>query len=300
MFSVGTLALKVEDLTKAYGNKVVLKDLNLSLATGQTLALLGRNGAGKTTLLNTLSHIIEPTSGRIQILPRAHAPQKLTLVPQENNCLYSDTLLNTLLDQAGLYGISRPKALLKAEFLMKKFHLWKRRFDKIHQLSTGQRKIIMLLRSLMIDPDILLMDELTAGLDYFHKKFFLQELKSLNLSGISIIISSHQLEDIYEMCDSFAILNNGHIQNFYQKENLPEHLSRKKLIIYVNEPISNQLPASWEKHGLSIQIPITPNTSINQIFKQLSQFNLKFVDFDIRTVSIESFLIMDNESHAME
>lgn len=281
--------ITIKDLTKSYGNKTVLSNLDFSISAGQILALLGRNGEGKTTLLHIISNVIRADSGFVELTGK----QRLTIVPQENNCLLSDSVLVTLLDHAGIYGIRAKIARDKAESLLRKFNLWERRHTKIHQLSTGLRKILMLLRSLIIDPSIILMDEVTAGLDYFRKKDLLRELMSLKELGLTMIISSHQLEDIYDLCDSFAILSKGKIKEHYLKQSLPPELSTKKLVLVFSDEhvhLPEDFSYRYHRSNNKYEIIVNSNIVLNDLFKELGSIHAKIRDFHYLPTTIEDFL----------
>jgi len=228
-----SLALSTENLTKTYSNKLkALKGVNLKVEQGDFFALLGSNGAGKTTAIGIISGLLKSTSGAVQINgldQKAHANEvkrMIGLMPQEFNFNPHEPNIEILLNQAGYFGISRSEARTQAEVLLKKMELWDRRFDVAQSLSGGMKRRLMLARALMHKPSILILDEPTAGVDVEIRQSMWRYLTQLNNEGMTIILTTHYLEEAEALCRNIAILNNG---------NLVEQSNMKKLLLKQND-----------------------------------------------------------------
>lgn len=284
--------LILTNIKKSFPTLEVLKNVSLQLNAGEALGLIGKNGAGKSTLLNTICTIHEPEQGEIIICgkPIKEGLRHLSYVPQENNCLLPEKLINIILDQAGLYSIPKKLAVEQAEILLKRFNLWSKRKNPVYTLSTGQIKLLMLCSALITNPDVLLLDELTASLDANMKNTIFQELNERLRQGMSIILSTHQVYDIYALCQKFAFLSDGIIKNIFSRLSLPEILKAKKLILYVSSPYASppdELKDNWKNSGNSIEILIQDISQLPFIYAILQKNNVSFYDYIIKPLLIE-------------
>jgi len=195
------LALSTEKLTKTYSNQLkALIGVNLKVEKGDFFALLGSNGAGKTTAIGIICGLLKSTSGSVEINgldQKAHVnkiKRMIGLMPQEFNFNPHEPNIEILINQAGYFGIARTEAKIQAEKLLKKMELWDRRFDVAQSLSGGMKRRLMLARALMHEPEILILDEPTAGVDVEIRQSMWLYLKQLNKEGVTIILTTHYLE----------------------------------------------------------------------------------------------------------
>ena len=280
-----TLALSTENLTKTYSNKLkALKGVSLKVEQGDFFALLGSNGAGKTTAIGIISGLLKSTSGEVQINgldQKAHANEvkrMIGLMPQEFNFNPHEPNIEILMNQAGYFGISRSEARTQAEVLLKKMELWDRRFDVAQSLSGGMKRRLMLARALMHKPRILILDEPTAGVDVEIRQSMWRYLTQLNNEGMTIILTTHYLEEAEALCRNIAILNNG---NLVEQTNMKKLLLRAKRQVLILDTIET-LPKNVIINNCdceildenTLQVSQGESTSISDVISGLSSQNI--------------------------
>jgi len=237
-------ALVIDHVTKTYPNGfTAVKDLSLTVKQGEFLALIGPNGAGKSTTIGMISTLVNITSGSISIFgydiekQPALAKSNLGIVPQEINLNAFETCLNTLIYEAGYYGIPKSKALPRAEMLLKQAHLWEKRDNMTRELSGGMKRRLMIARSLIHEPKLLLLDEPTAGVDIEIRRDMWEILTQLNKDGLTIILTTHYLEEAQELCDRLAIIHHGHVHMDKPIASLREDLAKETFTFALQNPI---------------------------------------------------------------
>ena len=235
------LALSTEKLTKTYSNQLkALIGVNLKVEKGDFFALLGSNGAGKTTAIGIICGLLKSTSGSVEINgldQKAHVnkiKRTIGLMPQEFNFNPHEPNIEILINQAGYFGIARNEAKIQAEKLLKKMELWDRRFDVAQSLSGGMKRRLMLARALMHDPEILILDEPTAGVDVEIRQSMWLYLKQLNKEGVTIILTTHYLEEAESLCRNIAILDKGEL---IEQSNMKKLLLKAKHQVLIIESI---------------------------------------------------------------
>ena len=211
-------AISIKNLKKVYKNKFeALKGIDLEIEKGDFFALLGPNGAGKSTTINILCSLVNKTAGTVKI----HgididddfdlAKTYLGVVPQEFNFNMFEKVLDIVVTQAGYYGIDRKESLVRTEKYLKKLGLWEKRNNKAMMLSGGMKRRLMIARALIHEPKVLILDEPTAGVDVELRSTMWVFLKELNKKGVTIILTTHYLEEAEELCKNIAIIDNGSI-----------------------------------------------------------------------------------------
>ena len=233
------LALSTEKLTKTYSNQLkALVGINLKVEKGDFFALLGSNGAGKTTAIGIICGLLKSTSGSVEIngLNQKRNVNKIKkmigLMPQEFNFNPHEPNVEILINQAGYFGVPRSEAIIQAEKLLKKMELWDRRFDIAQSLSGGMKRRLMLARALMHKPEILILDEPTAGVDVEIRQSMWLYLKQLNKEGVTIILTTHYLEEAESLCRNIAILDKGEL---VEQSNMKKLLSKAKHQVLIIE-----------------------------------------------------------------
>lgn len=265
------LALKLENLEKTYENGFhALKSVNLEIQDGDFFGLLGPNGAGKSTLLNILSSLVKKTSGKVWVKKHdtdhqlSQAKTLLGIVPQEINLALFDTVIDILIFQAGYYGVSRKVALENAEKYLHALNLWDKRNEIARNLSGGMKRRVMIARALIHEPQIIILDEPTAGIDIDNRHSMWKFLTDLNKSGKTILLTTHYLEEIENLCNNIAIINNGQIK---ESGSLKKILSKLDEEIYI---IDLDKEANIEIDNYQKQIKIlNPNSfeiTVNKLF----------------------------------
>jgi len=235
------LALSTEKLTKTYSNQLkALIGVNLKVEKGDFFALLGSNGAGKTTAIGIICGLLKSTSGSVEINgldQKVHVnkiKRMIGLMPQEFNFNPHEPNIEILINQAGYFGIARSEAKIQAEQLLKKMELWDRRFDVAQSLSGGMKRRLMLARALMHEPEILILDEPTAGVDVEIRQSMWLYLKQLNKEGVTIILTTHYLEEAESLCRNIAILDKGEL---IEQSNMKKLLLKAKHQVLIIESI---------------------------------------------------------------
>ena len=220
-------AITIKNLTKSYPTGVkALQNITLSVKAGEFFALLGPNGAGKTTTINILSGLANKTGGEVQLLGKdvftqyTQARSYLGLVPQEFNLDIWETVYRTLYYNAGYFGIPRTHRAAKIEKILRKLDLWDKRESKIRELSGGMKRKVMIARALIHEPKILILDEPTAGVDVETRRLMWNYFRELNQQGITILLTTHYIEEAEELCGRIAIINKGTIIALDKKEHM--------------------------------------------------------------------------------
>ena len=280
-----SLALSTLNLAKTYSNKLeALKGINLRVEKGDFFALLGSNGAGKTTAIGIIAGLLKRTSGEVLIngldqkLHTNEVKKMIGLMPQEFNFNPHEPNMEILINQAGYFGIPRNDAKIQAEVLLKKMELWDRRFDVAQSLSGGMKRRLMLARALMHKPSILILDEPTAGVDVEIRQSMWHYLTQLNKEGMTIILTTHYLEEAESLCRNIAILNNGVL---VEQSNMKKLLSKAKkqvIILDTVEKLNSNIKINdcdcklIDDHTL--QVALGDGTSISDVVSSLSAKNI--------------------------
>jgi ABC-2 type transport system ATP-binding protein len=214
----GVPALKIEKLKKTYSNGLMaLDEISLEVEAGRFFGLLGPNGAGKTTLINSVVSLVRPDSGVVEVFGRdaykqfREARRMIGLSPQEINLDKFLTVEETMLYHAGYYGVSKEKAKERTEELLERFALGHKRKERVNTLSGGMKRRVMFARALMHDPRVLFLDEPTAGVDVELRYKLWEYIRELNRGGLTILLTTHYLEEAEELCEEIALISGGRI-----------------------------------------------------------------------------------------
>lgn len=287
-----TPAIEITGLKKTYktgkGTSMeALKGVSLSIPKGEFFALLGPNGAGKTTLISILSGLANKTAGDASIggvsidKDPDTAKSFIGLVPQEFNFDIFAKISNIVLDQAGFYGIPRAEALPYAEKLLKDLGLWDKKDQQAQALSGGMKRRLMIARALVHKPQILLLDEPTAGVDVELRRQMWDFLRELNASGTTIVLTTHYLEEAEQLCRRVAIINKGEIIEQGSVKELLSKLHFVTLLLDTVEPLSEaamQLlrgePFTREDEHV-LKLTLKPGEHVNEAFRKLSSVGIK-------------------------
>jgi ABC-2 type transport system ATP-binding protein len=279
------LALSTSALSKTYSNGFeALKAVDLRVEKGDFFALLGSNGAGKTTAIGIICGLIKSSAGSVEIDgldQQKHineVKRKIGLMPQEFNFNPHEPNIEILINQAGYFGINRKEAGVRAEELLKKVNLWDRRLEVPQSLSGGMKRRLMLARALMHSPEVLILDEPTAGVDVEIRRSMWRFLKQLNEDGLTIILTTHYLEEAESMCRNIAILNEGEIVVQSSMKDLLKKAKNQILILECVESLSENIKISrcecevLDEHTL--QITLSESMSISDVITKLLLKNI--------------------------
>jgi ABC-2 type transport system ATP-binding protein len=234
----GVPALRIEDLRKTYSNGFLALDgISLEVGAGKFFGLLGPNGAGKTTLINSVVSLVRPDSGSVEVFGRdaysdfREARRMIGVSPQEINLDRFLTVEETLIFHAGYYGVPKKKARERSEELLERFGLADRRDQRTNTLSGGMKRRVLFARALIHDPEVLFLDEPTAGVDVELRYRLWGYIRELNRGGMTILLTTHYLEEAEALCEEIALINGGNIvargssedlKNDYQAKNVEE------------------------------------------------------------------------------
>ena len=284
-------ALEIKNLTKIYGNDVhALKGIDLSVERGDFFALLGPNGAGKSTTIGIISSLVTKNDGSISIcgvdiddnFPLAKS--KLGVVNQEFNFSQFEKVQDVIMGQAGYYGVDPKTAKEKTEHYLKKLGIWDKRDVFIRELSGGQKRRVMIIKALIHEPELLILDEPTAGVDIELRRGLWDFLIEINKSGTTIILTTHYLEEAENLCRNIAIIDNGQIIENTKMDLLLQQLENQIFTIETEQDLPKNLKIDGFKTNIdgerkfSVIVPKdTPMNKLfnNEAFKQLKVTNIK-------------------------
>lgn len=251
------IAIAINALNKTYENGFkALNDIHLEISRGEIFALLGPNGAGKTTLINSVCGIVQPSSGTIMvsgfnsITQYRQARASIGLVPQELATDAFESVWNTVTFSRGLFGKSHNPAYI--EDLLKRLSLWDKKDDQIRLLSGGMKRRVMIAKALSHEPDILFLDEPTAGVDVELRKSMWSQVRNLRETGVTIILTTHYIEEAQDMADRVGIINNGRLILTEDKKTLMQKMGKRHMIFVLREPLRN-IPEGLKEYPLALE-----------------------------------------------
>lgn len=278
-------ALSIRNLSKTYASGVeALKGIDLEVEQGEFFALLGPNGAGKSTTISIICSLTNKTAGEVDVLgssldkDRGHAKKKIGLVPQEFNFNQFEKVLDIVVTQAGYYGIPASLANKRAEKYLRQLGLWEKRFTKSRALSGGMKRRLMIARALVHEPDVLILDEPTAGVDIELRRSMWDFLTQLNKEGKTIILTTHYLEEAEYLCRRIAIIDKGRIVENTDMKTLLSQLQEETFVFDLQAPLDE--PPTIEgvqtrlADSLTLEVAVPKGLLLNQVFEALSAANI--------------------------
>ena len=297
--------ISVTNLTKTYASGLqALKDINLEIRRGEIFALLGPNGAGKTTLIGVVCGIVNPTSGRVVadghdiVRDYRAAREKIGLVPQELSTDMFETVWDTVCFSRGLFG--KPKNPQHIEKVLRELSLWDKRASKILALSGGMKRRVLIAKALSHEPQILFLDEPTAGVDVELRRDMWQMVRSLRETGVTIILTTHYIEEAEQMADRIGVINKGEIILVEEKAALMVKLGKKELILQLQQPLS-ALPAELSEFELVLakdgaQLTYTfhaerDRSKMSALLRRLAELGIELKDLQTRESSLEDIFV---------
>ncbi len=279
-------ALEIKQLNKTYRNKLVaLRDVDLAVEEGDFFALLGPNGAGKSTIIGILCGLVNKTSGTVNIFghnidseTRA-AKAAIGIVPQEINFSQFETCLEIVVNQGGYYGITRKLAMQRAEKYLTQLGLWEKRHERSRDLSGGMKRRLMIARALIHEPRMLILDEPTAGVDVELRRSMWTFLTEINQSGITIVLTTHYLEEAESLCKNIAIIDKGSIIENTSIKKLLAKLNQETFVLDLVKPLSS-LPIlngfnAYLIDEQTVEVEIAREQDINTLFNLLSSEDIQ-------------------------
>ena len=275
-----TIALNIQGLRKVYKNGVeAVKGIDLQVEQGDFFALLGPNGAGKSTTIGVISSLVNKTAGTVEVFGHSidtkleDAKQELGLVPQEFNFSQFETLNQILVNQAGYYGVPRKLAHERAEKYLKKLGLFDKKDKQARTLSGGMKRRLMIARALMHEPKLLILDEPTAGVDIELRRSMWDFLREINEQGVTIILTTHYLEEAELLCKNIAIIDQGTIVENTTIKALLAKLDKETFVLDLQSPVK---PVTLEGYKFvmtddhTLEVEVAKSQGLNEVFSQLS------------------------------
>jgi ABC-2 type transport system ATP-binding protein len=297
--------LSIRGLRKAYASGTeALKSVDLDIRRGEIFALLGPNGAGKTTLINIVCGIVTPSGGTVlvdgkdHLADYRHARARIGLVPQELTTDAFESVLSTVSFSRGLFGKARDPA--KIEALLRRLSLWDKRKAKMMELSGGMKRRVMIAKALSHEPDILFLDEPSAGVDVELRRDMWEMVRKLRADGTTIILTTHYIEEAEEMADRVGVISRGELIAAEDKKALMSKLGRKTLKLTLVEPM-HAVPADLAEWNLAIEDDghvlayafdaNAERTGVPSLLRKVSDLGIGFKDLSTQQSSLEDIFV---------
>ncbi len=297
-----TQALAIKNLKKVYGDGfVALKGVDLEVAKGDFFALLGPNGAGKSTTIGVISSLVRKSEGSVSVFGHdiehdlVRAKRSLGVVPQEFNFNQFEKVEDILVSQAGYYGLSVRQARPRIEHYLKKLGLWDKRFTQSRMLSGGMKRRLMIARALIHEPELLILDEPTAGVDIELRRSLWEFIKEINDQGTTIILTTHYLEEAEQLCRNIAIIDQGEIVENTSMKQLLSLLQKESFVLDLRQPIEQTPVFSGYKvskiDSYSLEVEVDKNTGVNDLFRQLSELKIEVASMRNKNNRLEELFV---------
>jgi ABC-2 type transport system ATP-binding protein len=297
--------ISIDKLCKTYDTGFeALKNISLDIKEGEILALLGPNGAGKTTLISAICGIVSPSAGTVTVAGKdiikdfRQTREIIGLVPQELTIGAFETVWGTVNFSRGLFGCKKDEAYL--EQLLKDLSLFDKKNDELRALSGGMKRRVLIAKALSHEPKILFLDEPTAGVDVELRKDMWAIVRKLRASGVTIILTTHYIEEAEEIADRVGVINNGELLLVEEKDQLMVNFGKKQLLLELSEPVES-IPESLSlfdlevsKDGYSVTYTYDPTgggAEIADVLQAISKAGLAFKDLKISQSSLEDIFV---------
>ena len=299
------MLLSISHLSKSYASGLkALKDVSLEIRRGEIFALLGPNGAGKTTLINIVCGIVRPTSGSVTVDGRdiqrdyRYTRAKIGLVPQELHTDMFETVWGTVSFSRGLFG--HPPDPQHLENVLRDLSLWDKRNDKIMTLSGGMKRRVLIAKALAHEPEVLFLDEPTAGVDVELRRDMWALVRRLREAGVTVILTTHYIDEAEEMADRIGVMNKGELILVEEKRALMKKLGKKQLTLHLVQPMStlpsglNAFPVKIKNSGSELEYTFDASeehAGMPALLRRLSELGIGFTDLQTKQSSLEEIFI---------
>ncbi|MEE1954757.1 ABC transporter ATP-binding protein [Aeromonas sp. 75A] len=294
-------ALEISGLKKTYqGGVEALKGIDLTVRQGDFFALLGPNGAGKSTTIGVISSLVNKSAGKVKVFgydidsDLEQAKAQLGLVPQEFNFSQFEKVIQIVTHQAGFYGVPKAEAKIRAEKYLRQLDLWEKRDMPARTLSGGMKRRLMIARALMHEPKLLILDEPTAGVDIEIRRSMWSFLKDLNEQGVTIILTTHYLEEAEMLCRNIGIIDKGRLIENTSMKNLLGKLGRETFLLDLAP--GSAVPEVPEFNGRmqderTLEVDLDKSQSLNSLFEQLSKQQVQVVSMRNKANRLEELFV---------
>ena len=297
-----TLALSLRNLRKTYANGFeALRGIDLDVAEGEFFALLGPNGAGKSTTISILCSLVRKTGGQAQVFGHdldtelSAAKRCIGLVPQEFNFNQFEPVAEIVMNQAGYYGLPRELARQRAETYLRQLGLWDKRRQMARELSGGMKRRLMIARALVHEPKLLILDEPTAGVDIEIRRSMWDFLREINARGITIILTTHYLEEAESLCRHIAIIDQGALIENTRMQELLTRLHLETFVLNLRQPLAEPpvLPGYPLRRldDLTLEVDVSKEQGVNTLFQHLSAHGIEISSLRNKTNRLEELFL---------
>ena len=294
-------ALSIKNLKKTYeGGVEALKGIDLEVKKGDFFALLGPNGAGKSTIINIIVDLVTKTEGSVKVFGtdidrnKDEAKMHIGIVPQEFNFNIFEKVFGIVVQQAGYYGIPKKTAEERAEKYLKQLDLWEKRNFASRTLSGGQKRRLMIARALVHEPQLLILDEPTAGVDIEIRRSMWKFISDLNTSGRTIILTTHYLEEAENLCRNIAIIDHGRIIENTSMKDFLKKVDRETYVFDVKEakPINDLEHCNFKIiDDTTIQAEISKEHNLNKLFDQFQKNSIEVLSMRRKAARLEELFM---------
>ena len=298
------MSLKIENLTKRYGEFKALDNVSLEAENGKILGILGRNGAGKTTTIKSIMGIVEPDCGSITYDGVDIRKVKITIgyLPEERGLYVNSLVKDQLLYFAMLNGMDKKKAVEEMKKLLDEFKIPNYLNKKVKTLSKGNKQKIQLISAILHKPQIVILDEPFSGLDPVNIELFKNTVLNLKKQGTTILFSSHRMEDVEEMCDRIVMLNKGKVVENNTVEGLIDKYSREDVMnIVTNADITEWIEKSGlvlvSREGMSFDVQFKDSKEVQQLYVKIINAGIELQEIRSRKVSLQEIFIKELADH---
>ena len=294
-------ALEIKHLNKTYRNGVIaLKDINLSVEDGDIFAFLGPNGAGKSTVIGIITTLVNITSGEVKVYGKdiiQHpeiTKQMIGVVPQEYNLNQFIPIIETMVNIGGYFGLSKKQALTKTQELFEDLGIWHKRESTPRELSGGMKRRLMIARALIHNPKLLILDEPTAGVDTELRLTMWDFFKKINNDGVTIILTTHYLEEAERLCKNLSIIHHGEV---VQNSPMIDIMSSSRKHTYIVRTDSKITDKNIFEENINIiddkscELSVDNKTSITEIITKFNQSNINVIDILSKRNKLEELFI---------
>ncbi|MCW5691888.1 MAG: ABC transporter ATP-binding protein [Pseudolabrys sp.] len=308
--------ISIQNLSKTYASGfTALKTINLDIERGEIFALLGPNGAGKTTLIGIICGILNASTGTVTVgghdigTDYRAARSMIGLVPQELTTDAFESVWDTVSFTRGLFGKAKNPAHI--EKILKDLSLWDKKDNKIRTLSGGMKRRVLIAKALSHEPKVLFLDEPTAGVDVELRKDMWQVVRDLRASGVTIILTTHYIEEAEDMADRIGVISKGEIILVEQKAELMRKLGKKQLVLHLQQPLAEIPPDIFGRANLTLgdggkELTFTydtqgERTGVTRLLTDLNRLDIRLRDLETKQSSLEEIfigLVSDNERAA--
>lgn len=295
-------AISINHLQKTYENGfVALKGIDLDVRQGDFFGLLGPNGAGKSTLIGILCSLVNKSAGDVTIfgidIDRhfAEAKRHIGVVPQEFNFSQFEKVIDIVVTQAGFYGIPKQVALQRAEKYLSKLGLWEKRNERSRLLSGGMKRRLMIVRALMHEPKLLILDEPTAGVDIELRRSMWDFLQEINQQGTTIVLTTHYLEEAESLCRNIAIIDNGGIIQNTTTQTLLSQLSQETFVFDLAQPLKQKPDlkhyriSDWDEYKLEVEV--NRDEDLNGLFNRFDELKINVLSMRTKVNRLEELFV---------